>query len=163
MKQAKRLSATVMEMSQIFKDEDKDRSETTEMHDNPLHDPDEEQGQVTIDEEELDSDIEDSIANESHVDSIIRNDDDEDASVDISHVYRDNAIDVIPMQLNPMRDPEDLGNNDRNIAAAQEEVMQLKNKNASLEYEKRVLQQRAQDLESQGAHQHEKEEEEENL
>ena len=165
MKQARRLSVTLIEMSQIYKDENKDSTETTNIHDNPLHDPDEEQGQVTIDEDEQALDNEDSIADESHVDSIIRNDDDEeeDASVDISHVYRDRATDVVPMQLNPMRDPEDSGNNDRNIAAVQDEVMRLKSKNASLEYEKRVLQQRVQDLESQSKHQYEKEEEEENL
>ena len=164
LKQAKRLSATVMEMSQIYKDKVGDNTETTEMHDNPLHDPDEEQGQVKKDEEEQASDKEDFIADESHVDSIIRNDDNEDTDIDISHVYRDSGTDVIPMRLNPMRDPEDLGNNDRNIAAVQDEVMQLKSKNASLEYEKRVLQQRVQDLESQGTHQHQEEEEDnENL
>ena len=169
MKQAKRLSATVMEMSQIYKDEDKDSTETTNMHDNPLHDPDEEQGQVTVDEEELDSDIEDSIANESYVDSI-RDDDDEDTDIGISHVYRDSATDVVPMQLNPMRDPESLGNSDRNIAAVQAENMELKSKNAHLEFENKnikkenqVLQQRVQDLEFQVKRQRQEKDDDANI
>ena len=35
-------------MSQVYKNEDKDSTDATEMHDNPLRDPDEEQGQVTV-------------------------------------------------------------------------------------------------------------------
>ena len=56
-------------------------------------------------------------------------DDDDDTDIDISHIYRDNATEVMPMQLNPMRDPEGLETNDKNITAVQSENMEYQMKN----------------------------------
>ncbi len=140
-----------MEMSQIHDDEDKDGTESTEMHDNPLHDADEEHGQVKKDEEEYAS--ENVTADESYVESI---GDDDDVGTEVNHLYKDRVTDIVPMQLNPMLNPEDMRNHKDNTVDVQAENMELKSKNANLEFatkslkeENQVLQQRVQDLESQ--------------
>ena len=105
LKETKRLSATILEMSQIYNDKGKDNTETTEMHDNPLYDPDEEHGQVKKEEEEDAS--ENVAADEWYVESI---GDADDVGTEVGHLYRDSATDIVPVQINPMLHPEDVVN-----------------------------------------------------
>ena len=123
------------------------------MHDDHLCDPDEEQGQV---EEEREFEAEalekqDTIAEGSHQES-----NNDGADIELRHIYEASSTDIIPIHQNPMHDPGDIGNNDRNIATVQAQNMELENKNADLEFESknakgqiRMLQQRIKDLESQ--------------
>ena len=141
----------------MLRDEERNSTETTEMHDNPLHDADEKHGQVKKDEEEYAS--ENVTADESYVESIR---DDDDVGTEVDHLYRVSTTDIVPMQLNPMLNPEDTGIHKDNTANIQAENMELKSKNANLEFEMKnikeenqVLQRRVQDLESQMAAQKE--------
>ena len=36
-------------------------------------------------------------------------DDNDDTDIEISHIYKDSATDVIPIHQNPMHDPGDMG------------------------------------------------------
>ena len=124
-----------------------------EKHDNPLHDPDEEQGQVEG-EGEVEAEVSggEIIAEESHPES----DDSDDSDIEMSHIYKASATDVIPTHQNPMHDPEDVVCLEKNITSVQAQNMELKRKNNDLEYDNknvrgqnRILHQRVRELESQ--------------
>ena len=139
------------------------------MHDNPMRDLDKEQGQVEGERQvEAAASGGESIVAGSHPES--HND---DVGIEISHIYKDSATDVIPIRQNPMHDPEDVGKS-QEYHYSHSEIMELKNKNAALELENKnikeshedmvsqngVLKQRVQDLESQAKDYQEKDDEE---
>ena len=116
------------------------------IRDNHLHDPDEEQGQVEGEGQvEAAASGGESIVEGSHPES----DDNDDSDIEMSHIYKDSAADVIPIHQNPMHDPEDIGSNDRNITTVKAPNMELKSKVADLEFEIENIKETRADLVSQ--------------
>merc|ERR1712046_206108 len=136
----KQESITSLELPGVYRN---DNTDTAPMQENPLRDqnPDDmsksmrdsdaspfSKNKEVLQQEVQDLESQDEEAPQQHE---IEN---KDTGIDIGHVYRHSATDIVPMQLNPMRDPEnnDSGNNyDKNeITAVQSENMSLKSKNA---------------------------------
>ena len=88
------------------------------------------------------SEEEDAIAEEVHAQS-----DNDDVGIEISHIYKDRAADVIPTHQNPMHGPEGMIRLDKNITSVQAQNMDLKKKNANLEFELKIVKEKRADLE----------------
>ena len=119
------------------------------MHDNPMRDPDEEEGQIKG-EGQVEAAVSggESIVEGSHGEPD-DDDDDDDADIEISHIYRSSAADVIPIRQNPMHDQEDEGVNDRNITTVKAQNMELKSKVADLEFKNKNIEENRADVVSQ--------------